>query len=88
MEYIKSCWGEKDNWMVSVRTNTYCSSLAHIQNMVAVLKRDHPEQEISDEDITIVIYNTRSYKGIMGVEYQTKSPCETYFRWNTAPCKF
>ena len=74
--------------MVSVRTDCYNCSLAYVQNMLAVLKRDHPEQEISDEDVTIVIYNTPSYKGMMGIEWHTKSPCGTYFRMNVAPYKF
>ena len=88
MKFIKAYWGEKGNYMVSVRTNCYSSSLAHIQSMLAVLKRDHPEQDISDEEVTIVIYNTPSYKRIMGIEYYTKSPCGMYFRINAAPCKF
>lgn len=88
MEYIKSYWGEKGNYMVSVRTNCYNCSLAHVQKMVEVLRRDHPGQEIVNEAITIIIYNTPSYKGIMGVEYHTQFPNKTYFKLNEAPYKF
>lgn len=88
MKFIKSCWGKKDNWMVSVRTNTYGCSLAHVQNMLAVLRTDHPDQKIDPEDVTVVIYNTPSFKGIMGIEYSTKHPNKTYFKVNIAPCIF
>ena len=91
MTFIKTFWGDDNtsNYMVAIRTNCYAASLTHIQRMTAELKKDYPEAE--DKDITVVIYNIDSFKGIMGVEYNTKvaPPLPlVYFRVEIAPCKF
>ena len=88
MEFIKTYWGMNGNFRVSVRTNCYNRSLAHVQKMLEVLKKDHPNQEIKLEDIDIVIYNTKSFKGIMGIEWSTENPNKTYFKMDIAPCLF
>lgn len=89
MKFIKIYWGnEQYGYMVSVRTNLYSCSLAHIQKLIAVLRKDHPDQEIDADDITIVIYNTDSFKGMMGVKWHTPKPNKSYFNVDMAPCKF
>ncbi len=89
MEFIKIYWGnDKDGFRVSLRTNYYNRSLAHIQKMVNRLKKDHPGQAIVPENVTVVIYNTPSFKGIMGVEWSTKKPNTKYFKMHAAPYLF
>ena len=88
MEFIKTYWGEVGNFRVSIRTNCYSRSLAHVQNMLKKLKKDHPDQEITPEEVDIVIYNTRSFKGIMGIEWNTENPNKAYFKMDIAPCLF
>ncbi len=39
-----------------------------------MLKEDHPDQEVSDDDVAIVIY-----KGMMGVEWSTSRPNKQYY---------
>ena len=89
MEFIKYYWGNnKDGFRVSVRTNYYNRSLAHIQDMIDELKKDHPGQKIKPEDVDIVIYNTTSFASIMGVEWNTTKPHRKYFRVTVAPMLF
>ena len=89
MDFIKYYWGNKnDGFRVSVRTNCYNRSLAHIRKMIDELIKGHPSQDITDEDVAVVIYNTPSFKGIMGIEWNTKNPNKAYFRVEIAPCIF
>jgi len=81
MEFIKCYWGNtKWGFRVSVRTTFYNRSIAHIQKMIEMLKKDHPDQEVKDDEIAIVIYNTDSFKGIMGVEWSTCKPNKKYHK--------
>ena len=88
MQYIKICWGIPGCWGISIRTSIYSSSLDYIQKLVEELKKDYPEAK--NEDIQIVIYDTDSFKGMMGVEYfVTRLPdTKKYGRYTYAPCKF
>lgn len=87
MEFITCRWGNtKWGFKVSVRTNNYNRSLDHVRIMVDKLKEDHPNQKIENDDITIVIYNTNSFRGMMGVEWCTKDPNKTYSEMDIAPC--
>ena len=88
MKFIKIYWGMNGNFRVSVRTNCYNRSLAHVQEMLGELKKDHLKEEIKPEDVTIVIYDTPSFRGIMGIEYNTEHPNKTYFQVDVAPCLF
>lgn len=88
MEYIKTYWGQDGNYRVSIRTNCYTRTMDFIQDMLDILRIDHPHQKIRWKDVAVVIYNTDSFKGMMGIEYSTKHPNKTYFELDLAPCIF
>lgn len=82
MKIIKEHFEESNRFII--RTNTYARTLSHINNLVSKAKKDFPS--LSDEDIMIIVYAGRHYKGTYGIEF-TASTIKDYKHKDYVPTK-
>lgn len=76
MEIIKEYWEHDGSYHALIRTNTYCKTLAHVQKILAEIKKDY--KDINPEYIDVVVYGGDRIKGIMGLEFPIKKPALNY----------
>lgn len=75
----------KREWRIILRTNCYGSSLGFFFKLFSYLLQDFPD--IKAEDMDVMHYGGRCYKGTYGIEFNvTKRPSRRYRRSREVEC--